>query len=130
MDADLDTLAIALYVKIDDELKTHLELVRWRPQVGFWPVLSDAELATLAVLQEILGFTSDPRRAFMPVRSTSAFNTSAARSTGCQPDSWPFRFPVGVRTASTTAFLIRLLYRTSGIGIGSGAVTDRLRGPR
>jgi hypothetical protein len=61
VDADLDTLALALYVKIDDELKIHPELVRWRPAVGFRPELSDAELATLAVLQALLGFTSEAR---------------------------------------------------------------------
>lgn len=61
VDADMDTLAVALYVRIDDELKTHPELVRWRPKVGFAPVLSDAELATLAVLQALLGFTSEAR---------------------------------------------------------------------
>jgi Transposase DDE domain len=61
VDADLDTLAIALYVKIDDELKIHPELVRWRPEVGFRPELSDAELATVAVLQALGGFTSEAR---------------------------------------------------------------------
>jgi hypothetical protein len=61
VDADLDTLAIALYVKIDDELKTHPELVRWRPRVGFYPELSDAELCTLAVIQALLGFVSEAR---------------------------------------------------------------------
>lgn len=61
MDADLDTFATALYVKLDDELKTHPELVRWRPSVGFAPVLSDAELATLAILQALGGFTSEAR---------------------------------------------------------------------
>ena len=39
------------------------------------------------------------------LRSTSAFNVSAARSTGCQPRSLPFRFPPAVRTASTMTAL-------------------------
>ena len=42
----------------------------------------------------------------MPVRSTSAFRVSAARSTGCQSLSCPLRLPSGVRTASMiTAFV-------------------------
>jgi hypothetical protein len=47
---DLDTLATAPYVRIDDTLKTTPELRRWRPAVGIAPKLSDAELLTLAVL--------------------------------------------------------------------------------
>jgi hypothetical protein len=61
MDADLDTLATALYVKIDDALKTDSTLLRWRPEVGIAPKLSDAELICLAVLQAVLGFTSETR---------------------------------------------------------------------
>ena len=49
MDADLDTLATALYVKIDDLLKDAPQLAPWRPAVGIAPKLSDAELVTLAV---------------------------------------------------------------------------------
>jgi hypothetical protein len=61
MDADLDTLATALYVRVDDALKTDPTLVRWRPEIGIAPKLSDAELITLAVLQALLGFTSETR---------------------------------------------------------------------
>lgn len=61
MDADLDTLATALYVKIDDALKDDPRLVRWRPEVGIETKLSDAELCTLAVLQSLLGFVSEAR---------------------------------------------------------------------
>jgi hypothetical protein len=61
VDADLDTFATALYVTVDDRLKTHPELVRWRPEVGFSPQLSDAELVTLAVLQSLGGFVSEAR---------------------------------------------------------------------
>ena len=59
MDADLDTLATAIYVKIDDELKNHPDLGRYRPVVGLHPKLSDAELLTLAVIQALLGFGSE-----------------------------------------------------------------------
>ena len=61
MDADLDTLATALYVRIDDELKIRPELGRWRPNVGLCPRLSDAELITMAVIQALLGFGSETR---------------------------------------------------------------------
>ena len=61
MDADLDTLATALYVRIDDVLKDDPSLAPWRPLVGITPRLSDAELVTLAVMQAHLGFTSETR---------------------------------------------------------------------
>ena len=61
MDADLDTLCTALYVRADDELKMRPELVRRRPRVGIAPKLSDAELITLAVVQALLGFSSETR---------------------------------------------------------------------
>ncbi len=61
MNADLDTLATALYVTIDDDLKNHPEWVPERPAVGIAPKLSDAELLTLAVLQALLGYTSEAR---------------------------------------------------------------------
>ena len=61
VDADLDTLATALYVKIDDELKIRPELARRRPKIGLCPKLSDAELLTLAVIQALLGFSSETR---------------------------------------------------------------------
>ncbi len=61
MDADLDTLATALYVSTDDLLKARPELAPLRPRVGIVPKLSDAELITLAVMQALLGFTSEAR---------------------------------------------------------------------
>src|ERR1019366_3931443 len=48
VDADMDTLATALYVRTDDLLKDSPQLARWRPAVGIDPALSDAELVTLA----------------------------------------------------------------------------------
>jgi hypothetical protein len=57
----MDTLATALYVKTDDLLKASPYLARWRPAAGIAPKLSDAELVTLAVLQALLGFTSESR---------------------------------------------------------------------
>jgi hypothetical protein len=61
VDADLDTLATALYVRTDDLLKESPQLAPWRPEVGIGPSLSDAELVTLAVMQALLGFTSEAR---------------------------------------------------------------------
>ncbi len=61
MTNNLDTLATALYVKIDDLLKAVPGLAPWRPEVGFAPKLTDAELITLAVIQALRGFTSESR---------------------------------------------------------------------
>ena len=61
MDADLDTLATALYVRTDDLLKAFPERVPWRPRIGIAPRISDAELITLAVMQALLGHTSEAR---------------------------------------------------------------------
>jgi hypothetical protein len=58
---DLDTLATALYVKTDDLLKESPQLAPWRPKVGIIPRLNDAELVTLAVMQALLGYTSEAR---------------------------------------------------------------------
>ena len=61
MDADLDTLATALYARIDDLLKCCPERAPWRPVIGICPQISDAELVTLAVMQALLGFVSEAR---------------------------------------------------------------------
>ncbi len=61
MDADLDSLVTALYVQVDDLLKTNPDRVPWRPLIGIEPRISNAELVTLAVAQALLGFTSEAR---------------------------------------------------------------------
>ena len=61
MNPDLDTLATRLYVTIDDLLIEHPQWAPERPAVGIAPKLTDAELLTLAVLQALLGFTSEAR---------------------------------------------------------------------
>jgi hypothetical protein len=61
VDADLDTLATALYVRTDDLLKACPEQAPVRPRVGIPPRLTDAELVTLAVMQALLGRTSEAR---------------------------------------------------------------------
>jgi hypothetical protein len=58
---DLDTLATALYVRTDDLLRQAPWWAPWRPKVGIAPRLSDAELVTLAVMQALLGYTSEAR---------------------------------------------------------------------
>ena len=61
MHADLETLAIALYVKVDDDLNSRPELARPRRPVGIAPKLSDAELITMAVMQVLLNIRSERR---------------------------------------------------------------------
>jgi Transposase DDE domain len=58
---DLDTLATALYVRTDHLLKESPQLAPWRPAAGRSVQLSEAELVTLAVMQALLGFTSEAR---------------------------------------------------------------------
>jgi hypothetical protein len=58
----LDSLATALYVKTDDLLKAASpHLAPWRPAIGIAPQPTDAELATLAMMQAMLGFTSEAK---------------------------------------------------------------------
>ncbi len=61
MDADLDTLVTALYVRVDDLLKSHPGRAPARPAVGIAPQVSDAELVTLSVMQALAGYTSEAR---------------------------------------------------------------------
>jgi hypothetical protein len=58
---DIDTLATALHVRTDDLLIAEPHLAPWWPEVGLRPRLTDAELVTLAVIQALLGFTSETR---------------------------------------------------------------------
>jgi len=61
VDTDLDTLATALYVTVDDLLVKHPEQLPPRPK-GSWPVrITDAELITLAVMAALLGHTNERR---------------------------------------------------------------------
>jgi hypothetical protein len=61
VDKDLETLATALYVKIDDMLRDWPDLAPVRPAGGIPVTLSDAEVLTLAVMSALLGFTSERR---------------------------------------------------------------------
>jgi hypothetical protein len=92
VDADLDTLAIGLYVTTDDFLADNPQHRPWRPKVGLQPRLSDAELVTLMVLQALLGFTSEARwlrhahthfsGLFRYLPTQSAYNKRVRESTG------------------------------------------------
>jgi hypothetical protein len=58
---DLDTLATALYVRIDDELAASPQLSRYRPEVGIARKITDSELIMVAVLQVLLGHHNETR---------------------------------------------------------------------
>ena len=61
MHVDLDTLATALYCRIDDELKASPQLNPRRPKVGITPKITDAELITVSVMQVLLGHHNESR---------------------------------------------------------------------
>ncbi|MGH3183003.1 MAG: IS982 family transposase, partial [Streptosporangiaceae bacterium] len=61
MNKEIETLATALYVKIDDMLKDWPDLAPERPVDSFVPTLGDAGLLTMAVMSALLGFTSERR---------------------------------------------------------------------
>ena len=61
MNTDLDALVTRLYVTVDDLLIAHPAWRPQRPAVGIAPQLTDAELVTLAVIQALLGYTSEHR---------------------------------------------------------------------
>ena len=61
MNTNLDALATALYVTIDDLLIQHPDWRPERPAVGIAPQLTDAELLTMSVIQALLGYTSEGR---------------------------------------------------------------------
>jgi hypothetical protein len=94
VDADLDTLATALYVTIDDLLQQAPHLAPWRPRVGIPPKLSDAELLTLAVMQALLGFTSEPAGCDLQAGTCATCSPTcparAATTSACaaRPSSW------------------------------------------
>ena len=61
MDTGLEALATALYVTVDDLLIAHPEVTPPRPCVGLVARTSDAVIITLAVMQALLGCTSERR---------------------------------------------------------------------
>jgi hypothetical protein len=61
VDKNIETLATALYVKIDDMLLAEPELAPWRPEGGMPVTVSDAELLAMAVMSALLCFRSERR---------------------------------------------------------------------
>jgi hypothetical protein len=61
VDKNIETLATALYVKIDDLLLAEPELAPWRPDGSMSLTVSDSELVTMAVMSALLGFRSERR---------------------------------------------------------------------
>ena len=59
MDTEIETLAVALYVKVDDFVKEHPELAPERPAAGIPPTVSDAELIVMSVMGALLGYYSE-----------------------------------------------------------------------
>jgi hypothetical protein len=59
VDKNIETLAVALYVTVDDFLKDKPELAPARPAAGILPTVSDAEMLVMAVMSALLGYTSE-----------------------------------------------------------------------
>jgi len=61
VEKNIETLATALYVKIDDMLLAEPGLAPWRPEGCMPTTLSDAEVLAMAVMSALLGFRSERR---------------------------------------------------------------------
>jgi DDE family transposase len=61
VDKNVETLATALYVKIDDLLLAEPWLAPWRPEGSMPVAVSDSELLAMAVMSALLGFRSERR---------------------------------------------------------------------
>jgi len=61
VEQNIETLALALYVKIDDMLLAEPCLAPWRPDGSMPVTVSDAELLAMAVMSALLGFRSERR---------------------------------------------------------------------
>jgi len=61
VEKNIETLATALYAKIDDLLLAEPDLAPWRPDGSMPVTVSDSELLTMAVMSALLGFRSERR---------------------------------------------------------------------
>lgn len=61
MEKNIETLATALYVKVDDLLLAEPELAPWRPDGSPPLTVSDSEVLAMAVMSALLGFRSERR---------------------------------------------------------------------
>ncbi|MFF4517548.1 hypothetical protein ACFY2I_41735 [Streptomyces mirabilis] len=75
MKTELDSLAIALYVKTDDLLKGSPQCGPWRPAVGIAPRLSDVEPVTLAMMQATKATSEDASFALTQISGRDGFAT-------------------------------------------------------
>jgi len=93
VDADLDTLATALYARSDDLLKDFPERVPPRPTIGIGPRISDAEIVTMAVLQHCWGCPAKPVGCATPVRICGTCSPTCRSNPGRTSGSadWPRR---------------------------------------
>lgn len=60
-DSNIETLATALYARIDDLLLAEPGLAPHRPAGSMTPAVSDAEVLAMAVMSALLGFRSERR---------------------------------------------------------------------
>jgi hypothetical protein len=117
--AALDDLVTTLYVQVDDRFKVHPERVPQRPKVGFQPKIADAELVTLAVIQVLLGYTSERRW----LRHANVHLTPWFPYLPGQP-SYNKRLPVVTTVDTSTAIEARSTGWTMSSPISSGATRD------
>lgn len=81
MDKNIETLATALHVKVDDMLLAEPELAPWRPAGGMPVTVSDAELLAMAVMSALLGFRSERRwLRYAAARLTALFPRQVGQS--------------------------------------------------
>lgn len=80
MEKNIETLATALYVKIDDMILAEPWLAPWRPD-GSTVTVSDSELLAMAVMSALLGFRSERRwLRYASARLTSLFPRQLGQS--------------------------------------------------
>ncbi len=116
MDTNLDDLATALYVACDDLLTEHPERVAPRRPGTFTARITDAEIITLAVMQALLGYTSERRWIrFAHTHLTTMFPTLPGQS----------GYNKRVRALATTmVWLGRILTAKTSIGDDNVWVVD------
>jgi hypothetical protein len=69
VDKNIETLATALHVRVDDLLLAEPGLAPWVPEGSMVPTVSDAELLAMAVMSALPGFRSERRRVDRGLRS-------------------------------------------------------------
>jgi len=81
VDKNIETLATALYVKVDDMLRAEPGLAPWRTEGSMMPTVSDAKLLAMAVMSALLGFRSERRwLRYVSTRLTGLFPRQIGQS--------------------------------------------------